>query len=333
MKFVFFSIIAVLALVAAVVAFQYSDSAVAPVSNNQNNVVQDSGVSVGTVDIMMARVDIPVGTEITSSMIVRQPWPENLLLDNFVTGEQNGQEVIRMVARSTIMANEPLMRSKLAHPNDPGFLAAGLPLGMRAITVATDVVTGIAGFIFPGDRVDVLFTHEVMKGGSVDGEVVTGKPTSTEVIGSAIRVLAVNLREADPTKPSTVVPSSITLEVTDELAQKIRLAEKNGTLAFSLRSIKDKDSSPIPPSGLSDLSKYSGADMMVVRGPGVGGGKITVSNAASGGSSGDVPNVVYGSSPAVEPVSGAASNVVPATAVGAGAVDAADSIGKSVNVK
>ncbi|MEQ1704673.1 MAG: Flp pilus assembly protein CpaB [Rickettsiales bacterium] len=299
MKFVFFSIIAVLALVAAVLAFQASDSAVAPASNNQNNVVQDSGINVGTVDIFMARVDIPVGTIIASSMIVKQPWPENLILDNFVMGEQNGQDVIGRVARSAIAANEPLMKSKLAHPNDPGFLAANLPVGMRAITIATDMVTGIAGFIFPGDRVDVLFTHEVMKGVPVDGEVITGKPTSTEVIGSGIRVLAVNLREADPSKPSVVSPSSITLEVGDELAQKIRLAEKNGTLAFALRSIHDDNVSAIPPSGLGDLSKYSGADMMIVRGPGSSGGKITASTAAGASKNAGVPDVVYGSSPSV----------------------------------
>lgn len=313
MKFVFFSIIAVLALVAAVLAFQYSDSAVAPVNNNQNNVVQDTNINVGTVDIFMARTDIPVGAIITSSMLVKQPWPENLILDNFVMGEQNGQDVIGRVARSAIAANEPLMKSKLANPNDPGFLAAGLPVGMRAITVATDVVTGIAGFIFPGDRVDVLFTHEVMKGAPADGEVLTGKPTSTEIIGSAVRVLAVNLREADPTKPSVVAPSSITLEVSDELAQKIRLAEKNGTLAFSLRSIYDDNSSPIPPSGLSDLSKYSGADMMVVRGPGAVGGKITVSNAASGSKTEGDPDVVYGTAPAADsaPASTPSSPAIP----------------------
>lgn len=317
MKFVFFSVIAVLALVAATLAFKYSDSAVAPVVAPQNNtIVQDANVNVKTVDVLMAKQDIPVGTIITAAMIEKQPWPENLVLDNFVMGDQGAQDVIQKVARSAIAAHEPLMKSKLANPNDPGFLAANLPVGMRAITVATDVVTGIAGFIFPGDRVDVLFTHEAMEGSGVDGQVATGKPTTTEVLGSGIRVLAVNLREADPTKPSVVSPSSITLEVSDELAQKIRLAEKNGTLAFSLRSIHDDNNAPLPPSGLSDLSKYSGVDMVVVRGPGSAGGKITSSNASSGSKTGDAPVVVNGNNP-VETAAPAVSNA--AGAVGGAA--------------
>lgn len=299
MKFVFFSVIAVLALVAATLAFKYSDSAVAPAAAPQNNViVRDASINVKTVDVLMAKQDISVGTIITAAMIEKQPWPENLVLDNFVMGDQGVQDVIQKVARSAIAKHEPLMKSKLANPNDPGFLAASLPVGMRAITVATDVVTGIAGFIFPGDRVDVLFTHEVMKSNGADGQVMTGRPTSTEVLGSGIRVLAVNLREADPTKPSVVSPSSITLEVSDELAQKIRLAEKNGTLAFSLRSIHDDNNTPLPPSGLGDLTKYSGVDMLVVRGPGTAGGKITSSNTSSSSKEDDVPAVVYGNEPA-----------------------------------
>lgn len=328
MKFVFFSIIAVLALVAAVLALRYSDSVIAPAATPapQNEVVHDANVNVKTVDVLMANKDIPVGTIITSSMIEKQPWPENLVLDNFVMGEQGGQDVLGRVARSAIAAHEPLMKSKLANPNDPGFLAANLPVGMRAITVATDMVSGIAGFIFPGDRVDVLFTHENMVSTGADLQGSSGKPTSTEVLGSGIRVLAVNLREADPTKPAVVAPSSITLEVSDELSQKIRLAEKNGTLAFALRSIHDDNINQLAPSGLGDLSKYSGVDMMVVRGPGVAGGKITISNANTNANTNKNDSMPMVYSPTANPAP--AANVP--GAVGAGAGEAAPAVGDAI---
>ncbi len=288
MRFVFLSIIAVLAIVAAVLAFRFADSA-APTSVGQASAPAE--INIRTVKVLVARVNVPVGSIIDNSMIDEQPWPENLVMENFVLGDKAGHEnLIGKIARSAIQAHEPFMKTKLANPNDPGFLAAGLPTGMRAITVATDAVSGIAGFIFPGDRVDVLFTHDDIVGG---GGNVSGKPSTTEVLGSNIRVLAVNLREGDPSKPSPVSPHSVTLEVSDELAQLIRLAEKNGTLAFSLRSIHDDNPTAANPSGLEDLSNSS--ELVVVRGPGRAGGKITSSTALSDArDSGSVTDVVRG---------------------------------------
>lgn len=285
MKFVFYSVIAVLAIVAGVVAFRFSDqaitSSVAPVT-----VVEE--VAIKTVDVLVARVNIPVGSIIDSSMIDRQPWPENLVVEGFVLGDNKSgqdQNIVGKVARSAISAHEPFMKSKLANPNDPGFLAAALPVGMRAVTIATDVVAGVAGFLFPGDRVDILFTHEATPNTAPAGEeqVVTGRPALTEVLGSNIRVLAINVRSANPSEPVAVSPSSVTLEVTDDLAQQIRLAEKNGTLSFSLRSIHDDNPTFPNPTGLVDLSRAPKQPpaMSIVRGPGGSGGKITSINVSS----------------------------------------------------
>lgn len=291
MKFIFFSIIAVVALVAAVIAFRYTDTP-APTTTVQGEVVSKE-INVKTADVLMARTNIPVGTIITSSMIEKQPWPENLIMDSFVTGDQGGQEIVGKVARSPLSAHEPFMKSKLANPNDPGFLAAALPTGMRAITIATDVVTGIAGFIFPGDRVDILYTHENLS----DNSKSAGKPDITEVLGSNIRVLAVNLREGDPNKPNPVSPANITLEVTDSMAQLVRLAEKNGTLSFSLRSIHDDNTIAANPSNIGDLSHTSG--LLVVRGPGNNGGKITAVEAmSSAAENADAANVAVPATPA-----------------------------------
>jgi Flp pilus assembly protein CpaB len=155
---------------------------------------------------------------------------------------------------------------------------------MRAITIATDVVSGIAGFVFPGDRVDILFTHNVP---GVAKNEIGSKPSNAEVLGANVRVLAVNIREGDPSKPAAVTPSSVTVEVSDELAQRVRLAEKNGTLSLALRSIHDDNQNYPTPTGLKDLSHVSIEEppsLMVVRGPGGVGGKITSSNVI-----GDVP--------------------------------------------
>lgn len=171
MKFIIYSVISALAILAAVIAFRFSDKP-AP----QEAVVQvapTNEINIKTVDILVARTNIAVGTIIDSSMVDRQPWPENLVLEGFIVNDGSDKDnIIGKVARGAIQAQEPFMKSKLANPNDPGFLAANLPVGMRAITIATDVVSGVAGFIFPGDRVDLLFTHDPAsnKGGG------SGKP-------------------------------------------------------------------------------------------------------------------------------------------------------------
>ena len=305
MKFIFFSIIAVLALVASVVAFRITDSSV-PAATGQGE-APTKEINVKTIDVLMARNNIPVGTIITSSMIDKQPWPENLVLDNFVLGDKGGQDIIGTVARSSINAHEPFMKSKLANPNDPGFLAAGLPSGMRAVSIATDTVAGIAGFIFPGDRVDILYTHDASGNGQAsDSRRSSGKPEITEVLGSNVRVLAINLREGDPTKPSPVAPTSITLEVSDSMAQLVRLAEKNGTLSFSLRSIHDDNPNSPAPSSIGDLSHSS--DLMIVRGPGSAGGRITETSALSGNLNDSLADINAAGTPAQPAVAAPAAN-------------------------
>ncbi|MEZ5690155.1 MAG: Flp pilus assembly protein CpaB [Rickettsiales bacterium] len=280
MKFVFYSVLAVIAVVAAMVSLRFSEQETkqpAP-AVTQNIPVRE--INIETAQVLVAKNNISVGTIIDSSMVDAQPWPKNLVLASFITGEMARQEVIGKVVRSSIQAGEPFIKSKLANPNDPGFLAAALPPGMHAITISTDAISGIAGFIFPGDRVDILFAHSI-EGGKSKG---IGRASTAEVLGSNIKVLAVNLRSPDPNSPPPVSPNSVTVEVNEELAQRIRLAEKNGTLSLSLRSIYDNGTDIPNPTGIGSLSNMSAPSpsLLVVRGPGQGGGEIRSSDVTVG---------------------------------------------------
>lgn len=250
---------AVIAVVAGIAALQWSNknmgatAPAVPVSASAPN------LAVSAVDVLVARNTITVGSVITEEMLDRQPWPEHLVLEGFITGDTKDSGVIGKIARATIQAREPIMMNKLADPDEAGFLAAELGAGMRAITLATDAVTGIAGYIFPGDRVDVLFVHNVSGEGAV--------PAVSEVIAPDVRVLAINVREqstvgavASMVTRSGGAPSTITVEVSKEMAQKLRLAEKVGTLSLALRSIRDKGKDGVlPPSHLGSLSNsYAG---------------------------------------------------------------------------
>jgi pilus assembly protein CpaB len=274
MRFILLLIAAVVAVVAGVVALQWSNkNAPAPTASVASAPAE--GQPVNAVEILVARDDIPIGTVIEESMVDKQPWPEHLLLEGFVVSGTADANVAGKVARVAFQAREPFSASKLANPNDPSFLAAQLPAGMRAVTMATDTVSGLAGYVFPGDRVDVLLTHnvpaeiEAQKAGGSAGS----RPAVAEVLVVNVRVLAVNVRPAGKeARPTT--PSSITLEMKDEDTQRLRLAEKIGTLSLVLRSLKDKDMAGVPEPivlrGLTHVGqeREDGDSVRVVRGAG-----------------------------------------------------------------
>lgn len=280
---------AVIAVVAGIAALQWSNNHMGATAPSAP-VSVSSGPDVNAVDVLVARNSIAVGSVLTEDMLDRQPWPSNLVLEGFITGDAESASVIGKIARAGIQAREPVVMSKLADANEPGFLAATLGKGMRAITLATDAVTGIAGYIFPGDRVDVLFVH------NLSGE--SAVPAVSEVIAPDVRVLAINVREqgaagaiSSLVTGSGGAPSTITVEVSEEMAQKLRLAEKVGTLSLSLRALSDKNNRDVPaPSHLGSLSRshagsgnVGGEPVRIIRGVGEAEDKAAVAAPAAGG--------------------------------------------------
>jgi len=209
-----------------------------------------------TVDVYTAKEDIPIGTVITQDMLDFHPWPKNLLLPDMVPVDPSRMgELVKMIARTPFQKGEPIIMNRLANANDPSFLAASLDKGMRLITVAVDVVSGAGGFVFPGDRVDVLITHDVANG-ELDDKKEEVKEPVTEVLVSDVRVMATNQKSTAHGGDPPVVPTNISLEVSPDNAQKIRLAESaNGHLSVTLRSLKDRDTATVSrPSATADLS-------------------------------------------------------------------------------
>jgi pilus assembly protein CpaB len=125
-------------------------------------------------------------------------------------------------------------------PNDRGFLAAALGPGMRAVTVPVSAKTGVGGFVFPGDRVDMMLTQTIE--GNDDGQSLK----TTETILRNLRVLATDQSTESTTTPDgkTIVRGvrTVTLEVTPRIAEKIEVAGTIGTLSLALRSIADNQS-------------------------------------------------------------------------------------------
>ena len=187
--------------------------------------------------VLVAKRSLPPGTIITADAIGFQLWPEELVQDAyFIDGEANMEALLGTVVRHQVTAGEPVTQGSLVAPGDRGFLAAALGPGMRAVTVPVSARTGVGGFVFPGDRIDLVLTQ------TVEGDEGAGLRAS-ETILTNLRVLATDQSTETTTTDDgrTVVRAfrTVTLEVTPRIGEKIAVAQTIGTLSLSLRSIAD----------------------------------------------------------------------------------------------
>jgi hypothetical protein len=107
--------------------------------------------------VLVATKALPVGTIIEADSFRFQPWPKDLIeTAYYLQGKADPQSLQGAVVRNAITAGQPVTQGALIKPGERGFLAAALGPGMRAVTVPVNMQSSVAGFIFPGDRVDVL---------------------------------------------------------------------------------------------------------------------------------------------------------------------------------
>ncbi len=193
---------------------------------------------VNTTEVLVAKRQLPVGTILDAQSLEFRPWPKELVEGAyFVRGESEPAKLQGTVVRFPIPAGQPVTQGALVKPGDRGFLAAALGAGMRAVTVPVSAQSAVAGFVFPGDRVDLILTQSVAGGG--DGPPLK----ASETVMRNLRVLATDQKTDKQTddKGNTIVNtySTVTVEATPKIAEKIAVAQTIGTLSLSLRSIAD----------------------------------------------------------------------------------------------
>ncbi|WP_108810752.1 Flp pilus assembly protein CpaB [Sphingorhabdus sp. Alg231-15] len=187
-------------------------------------------------EVLVASRALPVGTIITPDAFSFQPWPEELVEEAYFAKEGTNIESLHgTVVRNAITAGQPLTKGAIVSPGDRGFLAAALGPGMRAVTIPVSGLTGVAGFVFPGDRVDLMLTQSV-KGDGPELKV-------SETVIRNVRVLATDnrVRQSTNDKGQAIAKKAklVTLEATPKIAEKIAVAQTLGTISLSLRSLAD----------------------------------------------------------------------------------------------
>ncbi|HVF94811.1 MAG TPA: Flp pilus assembly protein CpaB [Sphingomonas sp.] len=189
-------------------------------------------------EVLVATRALPVGTILDASALKFQPWPKELVDGAYYLRAQTDLKALQgTVVRNAITAGQPLTQGALVKPGDRGFLAAALGPGMRAVTFPVSAQTSVAGFVFPGDRIDIVLTSTVSGGGD-------GAPLKvSETVMRNVRVLATDQRtdNAVGEDGKTVVRTfgTVTVEATPRLAEQLAVAQTLGALSLSLRSIAD----------------------------------------------------------------------------------------------
>ena len=167
--------------------------------------------------VLVANRALPAGTIITADAMGYQPWPKDLVQDAYFVEEKTDMaKLLGTVVRHPITAGEPVTQGSLVAPGDRGFLAAALGPGMRAVTIAVSARTAVAGFVFPGDHIDLVLTQTV-KG-------ATTALKAAETILENLRVLATDQStEQEQIEGKTRVRtfSTVTVEATPKIAEKI----------------------------------------------------------------------------------------------------------------
>jgi len=186
-------------------------------------------------------------------------------------------ELLGAMIRRNLTAGEALLSGDLLSPGDRGFLAAVLTAGMRAVTVGVDAVSGIAGLIWPGDRVDLILTQS-----QDDTSLPPGRRISGETVLRNVRVIAIDrqlLHGATSESPETQAVKTVTLEVTPIGAERVTVAQRLGHLSLTVlaadtAAVAADDGQPVGKP--QDDSITWGGDVSAALRRGSGGGGATV---------------------------------------------------------
>jgi pilus assembly protein CpaB len=189
--------------------------------------------------VLVARAEIRRGQILRPDEMVWQTWPEGGLDKTYVVigGPRTPDSFAGWVARNPIAGGEPISETKIIAPGNRGFLAAVLRPGMRAISVPVTVTSGISGFVFPGDQVDLLLTYAVpLAGTAAEAGTANFQHKAAETVLRDIRVIAIDQR-VDGKAGEAVPAHTATFEVSAKNSEVIALASEIGKVSLTLRSL------------------------------------------------------------------------------------------------
>ncbi|ESX95794.1 Flp pilus assembly protein CpaB [Mesorhizobium sp. LNJC405B00] len=220
---------------------------------NQRSAIAKTG-DIPRDTVVVASVALKFGDTLSADKLREVAWPTGAVptgafktTKDLLAGEGSKQ------ALQAIGVNEPILATKITGPGQRATLSAVLGEGMKAVSIRVNDVLGVAGFVFPGDRVDILLTRTVRNTEGVDQSFV-------DVLLQSMKVLAVD-QVADESKDSPTVVKAVTLEVSTKDAQKLTLAAGAGQLSLALRQAAASKGETTERVTVSDLTAETPADV------------------------------------------------------------------------
>jgi pilus assembly protein CpaB len=185
--------------------------------------------------IVVAAAPVAFGAQLTAANLNEIPWNAADLPEGAFATVQDLVKDGRRLALASIARNEPILRGKITAPGQRATLSTILDPGKRAVTVRVDDLRGVAGFIQPGDRVDVVLIRTQAETKASEGY--------SDVILQSAKVLAIDQLTGERTEQATIA-KAVTLELSAEEAQKILLATNIGRLSLILRQPDEANGDP-----------------------------------------------------------------------------------------
>lgn len=183
-----------------------------------------------SVRVLVAEVNLPAGTFLKEEHMRWQAWPTKAVPESYLLKNATApDDLFGAVVRRGIAAGEPITRQRIVKPGDRGFLAAVLTPGFRAMSIKIGADSGVAGLVFPGDRVDIILTHTVTRDDNSEHR-------ASETVLENVRVLALDSRVNDEDGKAKLAKTT-TLELTPKQVEVIAVARELGRLSLSLRAL------------------------------------------------------------------------------------------------
>jgi pilus assembly protein CpaB len=231
--------------VAGILAFVMMGSMLKPPAKKNLEVER----KIDAVKVLVARADLPLGTVAAAESFRWQEWPQDAVSPGFITfGAKPGAltEFSGHVVRAPMLSGEPVTENKVVKLGSGGILAAVLPPGMRAISTKIDEKTAVAKLILPNDHVDVILTQRKRAKGGTE-EIVS------DTLFRNVRILAIGQQIEAKDGKKNAEGNVATLELTPKQSELLALANTQGEISLSLRSIADLNGDG--PSSNDDLNK------------------------------------------------------------------------------
>jgi pilus assembly protein CpaB len=253
--------------VVAVVGFIQLQKMTAPAPVQTDTPAPQIAAQVEYADVLVASVDIPLGTRLNEEQIGWKKWPVEALTPALIDSNARPdalEELRSAVTRTAIYEGEPIIDRKVIKTGERGQMSALLNPGMRAISTQISMQTAAGGFIQPGDRVDVVLTEQIRTGNQSNSAARRTSFVSSTIFEN-VKVLAIGTNyNSNDEDGAFATATTAVLELSQADSEILIEAESKGELSLTLRGLDRGQAGIVPSAAVNARKKASGVSSLTI---------------------------------------------------------------------